>query len=166
MARATIHLDEAADLPPVCVCCGEPAAGVRRQEFQLNAALSAAILASAALLGALGWTKRGVTLALPVCEYHRRRGRRSNRTFFRGMALVTALGVAAYVVSQFGGAAGSHLAVAGLFTFIVTLVVGMHQVDDGLGVKAFRGESLTLGGVHPKFAEAVGRRERGGRAVP
>src|SRR5262249_58172333 len=53
MARAKIRLDEAADLPPVCVCCGAPATRARQQEFQLDTALSAAISVTAAALGAL-----------------------------------------------------------------------------------------------------------------
>ena len=163
MARAKIRLDKVAELPPVCVCCGEPATRIRRQEFRLNAALSAATLITSAMLGALVWTERGVTLALPVCEYHKRRGRRSNRTFFRGMALTLALGVAAYLGAQFNDAAGSYLSVAALFAFIVTILVAMHEVDDGLGVRSLKGDSLTLGGVNRKFAEAVERREQGRR---
>jgi hypothetical protein len=80
MARVRIRFDEVTALPPVCVCCGAPATRMRRQEFQLNAALSAALLVTAAVLDALVWTKRGVTISLPVCEYHKRRGRRSNRS--------------------------------------------------------------------------------------
>jgi hypothetical protein len=155
MTRVPIRLDEAAHLPPVCVCCGQPATRMRRQEFQLNATLSAAVLVTSVMLDALVWTKRGVTLALPVCEYHRRRGRRSNRTFFQGMSLTVALGVAAYLVSLSGHAAASYLGVAAMFAFVVSLVVGMHQVDDGLAVKSLQGDSFILAGVDPKFAEAV-----------
>jgi hypothetical protein len=158
MARAKIRLDEVADLPPICVCCGEPATRMRQQEFQVNTALSAAILVTAAMLDALIWTKRGVTLALPVCEYHKRRGRQSNRTFFQGIALTVAFGVAAYLGSYINDAAGSYLGVAAMFAFIVTILVGMHQVDDGLGVKLLKDNSLTLSGVNQKFAEAIERR--------
>jgi hypothetical protein len=165
MARAIIRLTEAADLPPFCVCCGAPATGVRRQEFRLDAALSAAVLVTAALLNALAWTERGLTLALPVCAYHRRRGRQSNRTFFRGMALVVALGVAAYLGSQFDGTVGSYLGVAAMFAFMAVVWVGMHQADDGLAVKSLKGDSLTLSGVSREFAEAVERRGIGCRAV-
>src|SRR5262245_55160647 len=161
MARVRIRFDEVTALPPVCVCCGAPATRVRRQEFQLNAALSAAVLVTAAALGALVWTKRGVALSLPVCEYHQRRGRRSNQTFVRGMLLTVAFGVAAYVGSQFDTAAGNYLSVAAMLAFIVTLVVGMSEVDDGLGVKSLSGDALTLSGVHRKFADAVERREPG-----
>jgi hypothetical protein len=161
MARATIRLDEVADLPPICVCCGGPATRMRRQEFQFNAALSAAVLVAAAMLDALVWTKRGVTLALPVCEYHKRRGRRSNQTFFRGMALTIAFGVAAYLGAQFDDAAGSYLSVAAMFAFLVTILVGMHEVDDGLAVKSLKDNSFTLSGVNRKFAEAIERREQG-----
>jgi hypothetical protein len=158
MARVRIRLDEVTDLPPICVCCGEPATQVRRQEFQLNAAMSAAILVTAAMLDALVWTKRGVTLALPVCEYHKRRGRTSNRTFFRGLALTTAFGVAAYLGSQFDGAAGNYLGVAAVISFMVTIVVAMHEVDDGLKIQSLKGDSFTLSGVSRKFAQAVERR--------
>jgi hypothetical protein len=160
MARAKIRLDEVADLPPICVCCGEPATVIRRQEFEVNTALSAATLATAAMHGALVWWKRGVTLALPVCEYHKRRGRQSNRTFFRGMALTIAIGVVAYVGSQFNDAIGSYLSVAAMFAFIVTILVGMHQVNDGLGVKSLKSDSFILSGVNPKFAEAIECREQ------
>jgi cellobiose-specific phosphotransferase system component IIC len=160
MARAKIRLDEVADLPPICVCCGEPATQMRRQEFPLNTALSAAIMVTAAMLDALVWTKRGVTLALPVCEYHKRRGRRSNQTFFRGMALTIAFGVAAYVASQFEGAAASYLSVAAMFAFMITIFVAMHEVDDGLAVKSLKDNSFTLSGVNRKFAEAVERRQQ------
>jgi hypothetical protein len=159
MARAIIRFDEVAALPPICVCCGEPATRKRQQEFQVNTALSAAILVTAAVLDALVWTKRGVSLSLPVCEYHKRRGRRSNRTFFQGMALTLALGVAAYVGSQFNDAAGSCLGVAAAIAFIVTIVVGMHEVDDGLKVKSLTNNSFTLTGVNRKFAEAIERHE-------
>jgi len=47
--------------------------------------------------------------------------------------------------------------VATMFAFIVTLVVGMHEVDDGLKVKSLTTDSLTLVGVHRAFAEAAGR---------
>ena len=68
MACATIRLAQVTDLPPICVCCGQPATRVRQQEFPVNVALSAAAaLAASALLDALAWTGRGVTLPLPVC---------------------------------------------------------------------------------------------------
>jgi hypothetical protein len=163
MARVRIRLDKVANLPPVCVCCGAPATRTRQQEFQLDTALSAAITVTAATLGALVWTKRGVTLPLPVCDYHRRRGRRSNRTFFRGMALTAAFGAGAYLASQFGHPAASYLSVAAMIAFIVTILAGMHEVDDGLGVKSLEGDSFTLSGVNQKFAEAVACREQGRR---
>src|SRR5262245_30604847 len=87
MARAKIPLVQVIDLPPVCVCCGEPATRARRQEFRLDGALSAAVLTASMLAGGLAWTERTVSLALPVCEYHRRRGRRSTQTLVRGVAL-------------------------------------------------------------------------------
>ena len=146
---------------PVCVCCGRPATRVRRQEFRLGGALPAAVLAASVLAGGLAWTERGVTLALPVCEYHRRRGRRSTRTLVRGMALTAGLGVAAYLAALFGGPASNYLAVAAMFAFIATLVVGMHEVDDGLQVKSLTADSVTLAGVHRLFAEAVGRQSAG-----
>ena len=161
MARAKILLAPVADLPPVCVCCGQPATRLRRQEFRLDGALSAAVLAASVLAGGLTWTERGVTLALPVCEYHRRRGRRSTRTLVRGMALTAGLGAAAYLAALFGGPASNYLAVAAMFAFIATLVVGMHEVDDGLKVKSLTADSVTLAGVHRLFAEAAGRRSTG-----
>lgn len=157
MARVTVRLARLADLPPVCVCCGEPATRTRPQEFRLDGALSAAVLATSALLGGLAWTERGLTLSLPVCEGHRRRGRQSNRTFLWGMGLTGVLGGAAYLGSQFDGPVGSYLAVAAALAFMGTLVVGMHQVDDGLKVKALTNASLTLSGVSPRFAEAAGQ---------
>jgi hypothetical protein len=45
-----------------------------------------------------------------------------------------------------------------MFAFIVTVVVGMHEVDDGLKVQSLTADSVTLTGVHRTFAEAVGRR--------
>jgi hypothetical protein len=155
MASAKTLLAQIADLPPICVCCGEPATRVRRQEFPLSRALSAAILVTSAILNALVWTKRTITLTLPVCEYHRRRGRQSNQTFFRGMVLTAVIGVAAYLASQFDDAVGNYLGVAVMIVFIVTIVVGMHEVDDGLKVKSLSSDSLMLTGVNRKFAEAV-----------
>ena len=155
LARAKIRLDDLADLPPLCVCCGKPATRLRQQEFQCNTALSAVILVTTAMLDALVWTKRGVALALPVCEYHQRRGRRSNRTFFHGLLLTSAFGGAAYLGSQFDDSVGNYLGVAAMFAFIITMLVAMHQVDDGLGVKALKSDSFVLTGVHQKFAEAV-----------
>jgi hypothetical protein len=160
MARAKIRLDGLAGLPPICVCCGEPATRMRQQEFQVNPALSAAILITAALFDALVWTKRGLTLSLPVCEYHKRRGRQANRTFFGGMALTVTLGVAAYFGSLFDRAAGNYLGVAAMIAFVAMILVGMHEVDDGLGVKSLQSDSFNLSGVHPKFAEAVERRQQ------
>src|SRR5262245_12273604 len=93
MARAKVLLARVTDLPPVCVCCGEPATRGRRQEFRLDGVLSAVALAASTLAGGLAWTERGVSLALPVCEYHRRRGRRSTQTLVRGVALTAGLGV-------------------------------------------------------------------------
>ena len=159
MARAKIRLDDMSHLPPLCVCCGEPATRLRQQEFQCNAALSAGLLVTAALLDVLVWTKQGVTLLLPVCDYHKRRGRRSNRTFFHGLALTIAFGVAAYFGSLFDDEAARYLSVAAMFAFIVTMLVAMQQANDGLGVKSFKCDSFTLTGVHPKFAEAVEDRE-------
>jgi hypothetical protein len=161
MARANLVLARVTDLPPVCVCCGQPATRLRQQEFRLDGGLSAAILAASVLAGGLAWTERGVTLALPVCEYHRCRGRQSTRTLFRGMALTVGLGAAAYLSSLFGGSASNYLSVAAMFAFIVTLVVGMHQVDDGLKVKSLAADSVTLAGAHRTFAEAVGRQSAG-----
>src|SRR5262245_10571272 len=161
MARAKILLAQVTDLPPVCVCCGDPATRVRRQEFRLDGALSAAVLAASVLAGGLAWTEHGVTLVLPVCESHRRRGRRSTQTLVRGMALTAGLGAAAYLGAQFDGPASNYLSVAAMLAFIVTLVVGMHEVDDGLKVKSLTADAVTLAGVHRTFAEAVGRRSAG-----
>jgi hypothetical protein len=160
MARVKIRTTQVADLPPICVCCGEPATRMRQQEFQLNAAMSAAVMVTAAVLDALAWTSRSVTLALPVCEYHKRRGRQSNRTFFRGMAITVAFGVAAYLGSYLDGPAASYLSVAAMIAFVVTMVAGMQEVNDGLAIKSFKGDSFTLSGVNKKFAEAVKRREQ------
>src|SRR5262245_55328732 len=157
MARVKINVDGLSALPPICVCCGRPATLVRRQEFEINSGTAAAILAASAAVGAFVWTKRGMTVSLPVCEYHRRRGRQSNRTFFRGMVLTAALGAAAYLASLFEGATANYLAVAAMFAFIVTIVVGMSEVNDGLGVRAVAGNSFTLNGVHKQFAEALSR---------
>jgi len=157
MARAKILLARVADLPPVCVCCGQPATRVRRQEFRLDGALSAAALAASALAGGLAWAERGVSLTLPVCEYHRRRGRQSTRTLVRGVAQPGGQGAASYLAAPLGGPASSYLAVAAMFAFIVALVAGMHEVDDGLKVRSLTADSVTLAGVHPAFAEAVGR---------
>jgi hypothetical protein len=134
---------------------------MRQQNFQVNMALSATVLISAAMLDALVWTKRGVTLSLPVCEYHKRRGRQSNRTFFRGMALTIAFGGAAYIGSLFDPAAGNYLGVAAMAAFIGTILAAMHEVDDGLRVKSLQNDSFTLSGVNPKFAEAIEHREQG-----
>ena len=73
MSRVRIRPDEMAGLPRVCVCCGEPAKRLRQQEFHISGAMamSAAILVSAALLNTLVWTRKDVTLSLPVSEYHR-----------------------------------------------------------------------------------------------
>jgi hypothetical protein len=155
MARVKIFLADLADLPPVCVCCGQPATRQRQQEFRLNEALSGAILAAAAVVGSLVWTERSITLALPVCDYHRRRGRRSTRTLVWGMVLTAMLGVGAYFRGEFDGPGANYLTVATMFSFIVTLVLGMHEVNDGLAVKAFTRESLTLTGVNREFARAA-----------
>jgi len=158
VARARIRLAEAADLPPVCVCCGQPATRVRDQEFPLGEALSAALMAASALCGAGVLVKRAVTLSLPVCDYHRRRGRRSNRTFVRGLLLTAGLGVAAYVAAFIDDAACNYLAVAAVFASVVTMVVAMMEADDGLKVSALSGEWLTLTGVSKQFAAAVGEK--------
>jgi hypothetical protein len=131
---------------------------MRRQEFQLDTAMSAAILVTAAMLDALLWTERSITLSLPVCGRHKRRGRKSNQTFFRGMALSIAFGVAAYIGSQFDAAAGSSLAIVAILGFIVTIVAAMHEVDDSLKIKSPTGGSFILSGVSTKFAQAVERR--------
>jgi hypothetical protein len=157
MARATILVAQLTHLPPVCICCGALATRVRRQEFRLNGALSAAVLAVSTLAGGLAWTERGIALALPVCEYHRRQVRRSTRTLIQGMALTGGLGAASYLATQLDGPAGNYLAVAAMFAFIVTLLVGMQEVDDGLKVKSLTPDAVTIAGVHRTFAEAVGR---------
>jgi hypothetical protein len=157
MARTKILLARVTDLPPICVCCGQPATRVRQQEFRLDGVLSAATLAASVLAGGLAWTERGITLTLPVCEYHRRRGRQSTRTLIWGMALTGGLGAAAYLSSVFDSPASNYLAVAAMFTFIAALVVGMHEVDDGLKVTSLTTDSMTLAGIHRAFAEALRR---------
>jgi hypothetical protein len=156
MARVTIAFTQTA-LPPVCVCCGEPATRVRRQEFRIDTALSAAVLVTSVALGALAWTERSLTLTLPVCDCHRRRGRRSTRTLLWGMLLTAGLGIAAYLGSNIDVMAGRSLGVAAMIAFMATLVVGMHEIDDGLKVKGLTADSVTLTGVHRSFAEAAGR---------
>jgi hypothetical protein len=160
MAGVTIRVSQLADLPPVCVCCGEPATRTRAQEFRIQRGLEATVLVASVALGGLAWTERGVTLTLPVCDYHRRRGRRSNRTFFRGTLLSVALGVAAYIAAQFDSAAGKYLGVAAAIAFLVTMVAAMHEVDDGLGVKSLAGDAIRLRGVHRKFADALSAVDR------
>jgi hypothetical protein len=110
------------------------------------------------MFGALVLTKRGVALALPVCEYHKRRGRKSNRTFFLGMALTAAFGIAAYIGSQFEGPIGNYLGVTAMISFIVTLVVAMQEKDDGLRIKTINADTFTLAGVSREFAQAAQRR--------
>src|SRR5262249_22717523 len=139
----------------------QPATRVRHQEFRLDGALSAAVLTASVLAGGLAWTERGLTLALPTCEYHRHRGRRSTQTLVWGMALTAGLAAAAYLGTWFDGPASNYLSVAAMFAFIVTLVVGMHEVDDGLKVKSLTAGVVSLAGVHRTFAEAVGRRSAG-----
>jgi hypothetical protein len=77
------------------------------------------------------------------------------------MGLTVALGFAAYIGSLFDRAAGNYLGVAAMIAFVAMILVGMHEVDDGLGVKSLQSDSFTLSGVHPKFAEAVERRQQG-----
>jgi hypothetical protein len=156
MARVTFRLAQGADLPPVCVCCGDPATRMRAQEFRISEGLSAAVLAASAMLGGLAWTERSLTLPLPVCDAHRRRGRQSNRTFLWGMGLTVVLAAGAYLGAQFEGPAGTYLGLAAAAAFMGTLVAGMHQVDDGLKVTGLTKESLTLTGVNRRFADAVG----------
>jgi hypothetical protein len=60
--------------------------------------------------------------------------------------------------SSSDGPAGNSLAVAAMLAFIVTLVVGMHEVDDGLKVRSLAPDAVTLAGVHRAFAEALGQR--------
>jgi hypothetical protein len=155
MARVTIRSDRPDKLPSLCVCCGRPATRMRRQEFRIEGAASAAVLTASVMLGALAWTERGVSLALPVCDYHRRRGRRSTRTLVRGTGLTAILGAGAYLSSFASGEVANYLGVAAMFAFIITIVVGMHEVDDGLRVRCLTPTSLTLTGVHRAFAEAV-----------
>lgn len=157
MARAKILFAHGNDLPAVCVCCGQPATRVRRQEFRFDGAVSVAVLGASLLAGTLAWTERGVTLALPVCKYHRRRGRRSTQTLIWGMALTAGFAAAAYVAAQFDGQVSNCLVVAAMAAFVATLIVGMHEVNDGLQVKSLTADSVTLAGVHQQFAEAVGR---------
>jgi hypothetical protein len=165
MARVRVSFAQLTHLPSVCVCCGQPATRMRRQQFRVSEALTAAFLASATALGFLAWAERSITFALPVCDDHRRRGRRSTRTLLWGMALTAVLGIGAYLRGEFDGPGGNYLTVVAMFTFIATLVIGMHEVNDGLAVKALTGDSLTLTGVNRTFAAAFqampdGRGER------
>jgi hypothetical protein len=166
VARVTIDFARAGELPWLCVCCGRPAARVRQQQFRLDGARSAAVLVASVALGGLAWTERGVTLALPVCHDHRRRGRRSTRTLFWGMILTAALAVGAYLRSEFDGPGNNYLTAAALFTFVGTLVVGMHQADDGLKVRGLTRDSFSLTGVSREFGEALTGPVEGRRQVP
>lgn len=157
MAKLKVDFDELTSLPAVCVCCGEPATRMRPQEFEVNTATSAAILVASAALGGLVWTKQGITLSLPVCDYHRRRGRQSNRTFVRGFGLTVALGVGAFAASFADGPAANYLSVAAMLAFIVTMVAAMSEVNDGLSIKSLTPAAFTLSGVHRTFADAVRR---------
>ncbi len=157
MVQTKILLARGTHLPPICICCGQTATQVRQQEFPLDKVLSAATLTASILAGGLAWTERGVTLALPVCEYHRRRGRQSTRTLIWGIALTIGFGAASYLSSLFDSPASKYLAVASMITFITTLVAGMHEVDDGLKLRSLTIDSMVLAGVHRVFAEAVTR---------
>jgi hypothetical protein len=155
MARVVIPLARVGDLPAICVCCGQPATRVRQQQFRINESLSAAALVTSVALGGLAWTERGITLTLPVCDGHRRRGRRSTQTLLWGTGLTVALGLAAYAASFLDTMTERYLAVGAMITFMATLVAGMHQVDDGLKVTRVTAETVTLAGVHRAFAEAA-----------
>ncbi len=155
MARVTIPLERLSTLSRVCVCCGKPATQVRQQEFQVNTAASLAMMAATAALGALLWTKKGITLSLPVCTYHRRRGRQSNKTFFKGFILTIIAGVAAWILSEFDSPAAKYFAIGSAIAFIATMVAAMSEFDDGLKVKAGEKQSLTMSGVHRNFADAL-----------
>jgi hypothetical protein len=73
------------------------------------------------------------------------------------MLLAAGLGVAAYLSSDIDLMAGRYLGVAAMIAFMATLVIGMHEVDDGLKVKGLTADSVILTGVHQSFAEATGR---------
>ncbi len=70
------------------------------------------------------------------------------------------LGIAAYLVSLFENLASKYLAVAAMLAFIVTLVAGMHEVDDGLKVKSVTKVAFTLTGVSQQFAGDVSQPSR------
>ena len=160
MARITILPRQTQPFPRICVCCGSPSTLTRDQVFRVDGALSATVLAASMLAGGLAWTEHNVTIALPVCDRHRKQGGKSTKTFVQGTAVAASRGVAAYVISLFGLPAAGFLAVLAAFTFMATLFIAMHEVDDGLKAKIPKTGGLAISGVNPGFAKAFeGSRE-------
>ncbi|MGL6075487.1 MAG: hypothetical protein ACRC8S_15140 [Fimbriiglobus sp.] len=155
MSRVSLRPHQVDFLPPLCVCCGKNATQFRQQEFRLNPALSGIVLVLGLLVAMLITMNRSVTLRLPVCEYHRRKGRRSNKTFFQGLLLTVAIGLGAYAASFFDATIATYVTLAAVATFVLTFVVAMFQGEDGLSASIQRDGTLNLNGVCQPFADAT-----------
>lgn len=153
MARVTISLTQSQSFPSVCVCCGAPSSLFRAQSFRLDTPVSAAILTASIMVGGLMWTERTITLSLPVCNRHRKKGRESNLLFFQGTAISIGLGLIAYVISLLELPGANWLAVIALAAIISTVFLAMQMVDDGMKAKLLGSESLVITGVNPKFVK-------------
>lgn len=187
MARVTVRRSEAHDLPCVCCVCGTDAIRTRTETFRR----SAGWVSWSLLLCGLPWfvpdlfprpsyaasiynvacavpfflglffAKRSIDLKLPVCDRHRRRGRKGWVMLAVGLLAALATGFGSNLV---GKERATDLFLIAFLIGLGSLVLAVALVDDRVRAKHIDDRSVTLDRVSDEFAAAVEgggpRRER------
>jgi hypothetical protein len=182
MARATVRRSDAHDLPAVCCVCGTDATRTRAETFRRsNGWVSWALLlcglpivlpdlfprpsyahslfslvCTAPFFFGVIFARRSIDLKLPVCDRHRRRGRKGWVMLAVGLLAALATGYGSNLV---GKERANDLLLIAFLIGLGSLVLSIAFVDDRVRAANIDDRSITLDRVSDEFAAAV---EQGG----
>lgn len=164
MAQARVGLEQArmGQLPPVCICCGQPAARVVHHKFYYRPTW---LIIARLFLGRLAWafgTYRNVDLNVPVCARH---SRRLKLPVYLTYAMLGWLGLGV-VASIAGFAIGAGLEINELGGFVISIffmplvpfLIGLFVLEFFTPrAEYFDYKIVGFTGVAPQFAQALGQ---------
>jgi MFS family permease len=189
MARVTVRRSDAHDLPAVCCVCGKDATRIRREAFRRSAGWVSwalllcglpivfpdlfprpsyahsvfSVLCVGPFFFGVIFARRSIDLNLPVCDRHRRRGRKGWVMLGVGLLAALATGFGSNLV---GKELANDLFLLAFLIGLGSLVLSIALVDDRVRAANIDDRSVTLDRVSDEFAAAVEgggpRRERSG----
>jgi len=170
MAEIRLDLEEAdGDLPPVCMCCGEPATVTKSKSLSwcppwVGVLILAGLLPY--LVVTLILTKRA-TLQAPFCAAHQGHWFHRNLLIWATFFLFGLLGAALFALLILlgpGGPGQDDLApfgcLGGVVLFLVWIVIVVAAQNSAIRPKEITDYDITLQGVSDAFVDAVEEQDR------